>query len=199
MERVLLIIGGVTAAIVTLTVLVEKLYGLRTAFERLFRREHLHGAGIPLATEDPDEEHHGAVVPIPATPQQAVLHPNRPQDVSTGRLPAPSNRLIGRDSDLRVLDAAWDDPNTRVVQFDAWGGVGKSALVHAWLQMLSEDDYRGARRVFGWSFYSQGTGDRQTSTDQLFESALRCFGEEPPSGLGPWEKGQRLARLVRAN
>ena len=63
----------------------------------------------------------------------------------------------------------------------AWGGVGKTTLVNKWLERLTADNYRGAQRVFGWSFYSQGTGERVTSADQFIAEALRWFGDpEPP-------------------
>ena len=44
----------------------------------------------------------------------------------------------------------------RILAFTAHGGVGKSTLVNHWLAEMARDNYRGATRVFGWSFYSQG-------------------------------------------
>ncbi len=54
-----------------------------------------------------------------------------------------------------------------------YDGLYKSALINRWLDGVAADGWRGARRVFGWSFYSQGL-------------------------TAPWEKGRELARLVRA-
>jgi nucleoside phosphorylase len=50
--------------------------------------------------------------------------------------------------------------------------------------------------VFGWSFYSQGT-DRLTSSDEFFEVALKWFGDREEAPKSPWEKGERLAEVVR--
>ena len=52
--------------------------------------------------------------------------------------------------------------------------------------------------MFGWSFYSQGTGERVTSADQFIGQALRWFGDPDPAAGSPWDKGERLAALVRA-
>ena len=66
-----------------------------------------------------------------------------------------------------------------------------------WLERLAKDNYRGARRVFAWSFYSQGTSERATSADQFINAALEWFGDEHPMMGSPWDKGERLAQLAR--
>lgn len=52
------------------------------------------------------------------------------------------------------------------------------------------------RRVLEWSFYSQGTEDRVTSADRFLDHALAWFGE-PDFKAAPWDRGLRLAELVR--
>ena len=43
------------------------------------------------------------------------------------------------------------------------------------------EDWRGAERVFGWSFYSQGAAEgRQASADPFIAAALRWFGDPDP-------------------
>ena len=80
----------------------------------------------------------------------------------------------------------------------AWGGVGKSALVNGWLNRLAADNYRGATHVYGWSFYSQGAReDSQTSADQFIAAALKWFGDPDPTQGSPWDKGERLAALIK--
>ncbi|UCE07881.1 MAG: hypothetical protein JSW07_07575, partial [bacterium] len=59
------------------------------------------------------------------------------------------------------------------------------------------DNYRGAKRVFAWSFYSQGTSERVTSADLFIKEALVWFGDENPEAGSPWDKGKRLAHLIR--
>ncbi|MFC1508813.1 NACHT domain-containing protein, partial [Candidatus Omnitrophota bacterium] len=104
----------------------------------------------------------------------------------------------GREKELALLDDAWNDPNTAIFTLVAWGGVGKTALVNCWLNNMARDSYRGAERVFGWSFYSHGTReDRQASGDEFIDKALREFGDPDPSQGSPWDKGVRLANLIR--
>ena len=54
----------------------------------------------------------------------------------------------------------------------AEGGAGKSALINEWLARLQADGYRGAERVLGWSFYSQGSKERATAADEFLNWAL---------------------------
>ncbi len=117
-----------------------------------------------------------------------------PPDIEIARLPATGRDLFGRARDLAWLTACWDE-GVRVASIIAFGGMGKSALVNAWLRRMASDGWRGATRVYGWSFYSQGT-DRLGSSDELFSDALRRFGDTEPPPVSPWDKGERLAQLV---
>ena len=103
--------------------------------------------------------------------------------------------LYGRRDDLAWLDDCWKD-GVRVASIVAFGGIGKSALVNAWLAQMDAAGWRGAHRIYAWSFYSQGT-DRLSSSDELIATALRDFGDPDPLQGSPWDKGERLARLVR--
>ena len=136
--------------------------------------------------QDPDYQ--------PPTPP---LHWRPPDKVNIDRLPLTGAELFGRQSEMALLDELWVLDGTNVVSFVAWGGVGKSTLVNKWLERMAADNYRGARRVFGWSFFSQGTGERVTSADQFIATALEWFGDLDPKAGSPWDKGERLARLVR--
>jgi hypothetical protein len=65
---------------------------------------------------------------------------------------------------------------------------------------MGRDNYRGAERVYGWSFYSQGAapeGGRQVSADQFIAAALTWFGDPDPTQGSPWEEGERLAELIK--
>jgi hypothetical protein len=122
------------------------------------------------------------------------------------RLPETGSALFGRDDELALLDQAWasaEQPGgtlpTRVVAFTAHGGVGKSTLVNHWLKEMARDNYRGAARVFGWSFFSQGVrGQTAASADSFIDSALRFFGDSDPTAGSPWDRGARLAELIGA-
>jgi hypothetical protein len=116
------------------------------------------------------------------------------------KLPSTSSDLFGREKELKELDDAWANPNINILTLVAWGGVGKSALVNKWLSQMAKDNYRGAERVYGWSFYSQGAAEgRQVSADQFIASALAWFGdpEMANSPASAWDKGERLAELVK--
>ena len=122
-----------------------------------------------------------------------------PEKVDVDRLPVTGKELFGRQKELKQLDEAWESENINVVSFVAYGGVGKSTLINKWREQMAADNYRGAKRVFAWSFYSQGTGDRVTSADIFIAEALKWFGDEETanSNKSPWDKGERLAELVQ--
>jgi hypothetical protein len=123
---------------------------------------------------------------------------SRPEKIDIHRLPPTGRELFGRQEEMAFLDEAWASDDIHVVSLVAWGGVGKSTLVNKWLERLKADNYRGAKHVFGWSFFSQGTGQRATSADQFVDEALRFFGEDDPTKLlSPWTKGERLAELIQ--
>ena len=118
--------------------------------------------------------------------------------VSTARLPSTSPDLFGREKELAALDAAWENPDVNVLSLVAWGGVGKTALVNKWLLQVAHDNYRGAQCVFGWSFYSEGAAEgRQVSADPFIAAALTWLGDPDPTAGSPWDKGERLAELVK--
>lgn len=117
--------------------------------------------------------------------------------LAIGRLPIPSPLLIGRETELNRLDAAWKDPAVHVLTLVAFGGMGKSALVSHWMGGMAAAGWPGARRVFDWSFYSQGTEERVTSAERFFDEALSFFGDPDPKVGAPRDRGLRLAELIR--
>jgi hypothetical protein len=122
----------------------------------------------------------------------------KPPEVQVSlHLPTLGSKLFGRRDETAWLDACWAE-RAHVASVVAFGGVGKSALVRDWLKEMQRDGWRGAQRVYGWSFYSQGTTDRMTSADAFVSAALRWLGDEDPNAGSPWDKGERLARLLQA-
>ncbi len=107
---------------------------------------------------------------------------------------------IGRDDWFPKLDAAALDPAVRIVSLIAFGRVGKTTLIAHWLSLLAAHNWRVGKtdqspgvpfdRVFGWSFYSQGTReDGAASADQFIAQALTFFGDATlaASNAGPWD------------
>lgn len=106
-------------------------------------------------------------------------------------------KLIGREQELALLDLAFAQPHTAIVSLVAWGGVGKTMLVQHWLQRLQREGWFGARRVYAWSFYSQGTKeDRQASEDTFLAHALEWFGVPCEPTLPASDKGRLLADAI---
>ena len=138
-------------------------------------------------------------VPIKIYVRPLIWLPLSQNYVSIERLPATGKEVFGRSKELELLDKAWESGTTHIISFVAWGGVGKSALVNKWVEYMQKDNFRGAKRVYAWSFYSQGTKQRITSADQFIDQALRRFGDSATadSEKSPWDKGKRLAELVQ--
>ena len=121
-----------------------------------------------------------------------------PPVASTHRLPKCGPHLFGRDGDLAWLDAAWSDSAVAIATLIAWGGAGKTTVARHWLDGLQARGWDGAARVYAWSFYSQGAGeDRQASADLFIDQMLRWLGDSNPEQGDPWEKGERLAGLIK--
>ncbi len=119
--------------------------------------------------------------------------------IDISHLPETPAALFGRDVVLDGLDADWESLETRVVAFVAQGGMGKSALINRWLHDMQVAGWRGAERVFGWSFYSQGARDQAATAEMFIDMALRFFDDPDPSKGSAWDKGERLAGLVAAH
>lgn len=119
--------------------------------------------------------------------------------VSISRLPETGLELIGRKQELSLLNEAWDDPKTNIISLIGLGGVGKSALANVWLNQMREANYRGAERVYGWSFYSQGAlVEKLASADLFIAETLRWFGDATPYLGSSWDKAERLAELIQS-
>jgi len=118
------------------------------------------------------------------------------KDIDTTRLPETGFELFGRQKELKLLSEAWEYNRINVLSFVAYGGVGKSTLVNKWLEKMRWDNYRGAEKVFAWSFYSQGTSEYVTSADMFINYTLKWFGDKNPEKGSAWDKGKRLARFI---
>jgi hypothetical protein len=147
-------------------------------------------AAAPLAPTP-----HAALAPmlqrgrVGRTLQRAATAPTPHVDLT--RLPAGAEHFLGRGPELAQLDAAWaDGAGTAVVECIAPAGTGKTALVKRWLDGLRADDWRGAGQVFGWSFFSQDSGEhREVSEDLFLARAIERFGID----IDPADKGCALA------
>jgi hypothetical protein len=120
-----------------------------------------------------------------------------PRKIETSKLPVTSPDVFGRETELEIIDNAWENPKTKIVSFIAWGGVGKSALINGWLNKMADSNYKGAELVYGWSFYSQGTKEKgQVSADGFFNDAFTWFGYNGDIPKTQHEKGRLLAEII---
>lgn len=120
-----------------------------------------------------------------------------PARISLGRLPRAGSMMIGRGAELLKLDQAWDAAGTNLAFVVGFGGTGKTALVNAWLSRLAQGNFKGAEMVYGWSFANADDAEKETSGDAFLDAALTWFGDPNSAQGSPWEKGLRLAELVR--
>jgi tetratricopeptide (TPR) repeat protein len=121
-----------------------------------------------------------------------------PRHADTLRLPLTDYTLFGRAEELRQLQTAWDNAKVNVVTVVAFGGTGKTALINHWLQNLRDADWGGTQRVFGWSFFNQGSQeDKQVSSELFIAEAMRFFGVADPGPISAWEKGRLLADAIQ--
>ena len=116
--------------------------------------------------------------------------------VDISRLPMGSTPLVGRHVYLDHLNAYFANPKVAVVSMVAAGGVGKSALVSAWLHSI-QPEYGGTQKVFAWSFYSQGVHETHTSSGPFFQAALAFFGHEGEPPKSNEEKALCLGGLLQ--
>jgi multidrug efflux pump subunit AcrA (membrane-fusion protein) len=126
----------------------------------------------------------------------AVSGAARLSKVDIGHLPETAyKRLVGRNDELLTLDAAWKNPEINIFSLVAEGGAGKSALLNEWLTRLRSDNYRGADAVLGWSFYSQGSKERATSSEQFLDWALERLGARAKANSA-MAKGEAIAEAM---
>jgi hypothetical protein len=137
----------------------------------------------------------------------SVPKPDAKIDISRIIKYAP-DELIGREAETALLNDAWGKVQSQeakrphILTFVALGGEGKTSLVAKWSADLAYQNWPGCEGAFAWSFYSQGTRDQVAASSDLFlKEALNFFGDDDDkefaaSNAGPFEKGQRLARIV---
>src|SRR5262245_10567029 len=118
-----------------------------------------------------------------------------------GDIPGAPDRLIGRDAELAMLRDAWASKSPKKVNavvLHALGGAGKSALLRTFANELLAAGGGGAARIYGWSAYSQGSGEqKRADADGFISKALGDFGYAGKLPGDPVERARALAKLIQ--
>ena len=121
--------------------------------------------------------------------------------VAFGDIPGAPDKLIGRDAEMAMLRRAWDSETPEkinAVVLHALGGAGKSALLRSFANKLLSEGGGGAARVYGWSAYSQGSGEqKRADADGFISQALGEFGFQGELPKDPVERARALADLLQ--
>ena len=118
-----------------------------------------------------------------------------------GDIPGAPDKLIGRDAELTMLRDAWASRTPKKVNavvLHALGGAGKSALLRTFANELLAAGGGGAARIYGWSAYSQGSGEqKRADADSFISKALADFGWRDKLPGDPMERARALAKLIQ--
>ncbi|MDO9310105.1 MAG: TIR and AAA domain-containing protein [Nitrosomonas sp.] len=140
-------------------------------------------------------EQPSAIKPVP----KGKLHlpPSNAQTatipIHSDRLPDVKGKFFGREAELRLLNDAWAGNDTRIIQFIAPGGTGKTKLLRHWLDHANDID-----ALIAWSFYSQGSSeDKQVSASPFFSHAFEKLGSTRTTFATEEDRGEHLADLLR--
>lgn len=117
----------------------------------------------------------GSPDPTGALPVSLEVAPTQPLVKWTDELRIYGEGFVGRQDELAALDRAWSE-GVRIFALHAEGGAGKTRVVVEWLRRMRDTSWRGARRVFVHSFYSQGKDERRNAS-----SPRRRFSSSRPS------------------
>ncbi|UJS24162.1 hypothetical protein [Thiothrix winogradskyi] len=118
-----------------------------------------------------------------------------PSNIRIDRLPTVSGEFFGREAELKLLNDAWKNDTTNIIQFIAPGGTGKTKMLRYWLDQVRPE------KLIAWSFYSQGASEEKQPSATLFYNLL--FDSLDPSKTiadfanQPEKMGEYLADLLR--
>ncbi|MDD5393331.1 MAG: hypothetical protein PHE17_09955 [Thiothrix sp.] len=129
----------------------------------------------------------------PAPPALPAVVKSEDRVIHSDRLPTVKGGFFGRSTELQLLNDAWANTTTRIIQFIAPGGTGKTKLLRHWLDHTTDIPV-----LIAWSFYSQGASeDKQTSATPFFSHAFEKLGSTREKFSTEEDKGEHLADLLR--
>ena len=118
-------------------------------------------------------------------------------NIISDRLPIVKGKFFGREKELQLLDNAWRDEQTNIVEFVASGGTGKTKLLRHWLDRSLADKAMGINALIAWSFYSQGASeDKQIASSYFFDHAFNKLNAPSKKFVTEEARGEYLAALL---
>ena len=103
--------------------------------------------------------------------------------IHSDRLPTVKGGFFGRSAELQLLNDAWAGNTTRIIQFIAPGGTGKTKLLRHWL-----DHTAGIDALIAWSFYSPKVHPKTNKRPPRRFSAMRLRNSAQPASGSPRRK-----------
>lgn len=117
-------------------------------------------------------------------------------EMAVNNFPTSNDKFFGREQYFNILDEAWDNEQINVISFVAFGGIGKTSLIDNWLKNMKKMHYKGANKIFMWSFYSQGSEeDRQVTATEFLLEACKFFKLKKIPKTS-YEQGKELADII---
>lgn len=130
-------------------------------------------------------------------PSKPSFNPSPLPNHDISHLPTGTMPLIGRHNHLQQLDEFLASRHVEIASLIADNGVGKSALVEAWLKKMQATEFKGIKKVFAWSFYGQECKTTQTNSVDFFNNALPFFGHTNPLPEQDEERANTLVTLLQ--
>lgn len=107
-----------------------------------------------------------------------------------------TGKLFGRQNELLHMLRAWENHSESVLVVSGCGGIGKSRLALEFMNLVVKSE--PSAKCFAWSFLGQGQQERLVESADFFASELLEFlGNHVDAHETPWERGQRIASLMR--
>jgi hypothetical protein len=113
---------------------------------------------IDQATIERNKIHKALLGVIDGLSSESTKQANIRSDIY--HLPDLQPHFTGREKELKILDEAWANPQTNLLQFVAPGGTGKTMLLTYWLHHhLPDSKAERPSAIYAWSFFSQGSDE----------------------------------------
>lgn len=110
----------------------------------------------------------------------------------------PFTPVFGREQELERLHAAWKNRVTALFTLQGCSGMGKTTLLHLWLQQLASEYWQGVDTLFFWSFPQTDTpAIQRVAIDDFFRNTLSWLQGAEVALLAEHEYPLQLAQCLQ--